>query len=210
MANSIINSQSNQMFTVKNNGITILGRTRVYDTYQLMISDKHPSDFAWCIDASEDPTVNTGSAFYYYKNGKWQKLYESEAMDNELSFKPEGYDELVVTVNNLKNIVESGTPSGAINDHLNDQSIHVSSSDRVLWNTVSNKVDIVEGKGLSTNDFTDDDKNKLHSIENYNDSEIRASITETNNELSNTKTILESFIAEQLIINSALEELNQI
>lgn len=35
------------------------------------------------------------------------------------------------------------------------------------------KVDKEEGKGLSTNDFTEEEKNKLAGLENYNDSEIR-------------------------------------
>ena len=35
------------------------------------------------------------------------------------------------------------------------------------------KVDKVEGKGLSTNDFTDADKTKLDSLENYDDTEVQ-------------------------------------
>lgn len=41
---------------------------------------------------------------------------------------------------------------------------------------INNKVDKVDGKGLSTNDFTDEDKTKLDSLENYNDSEIKTSL----------------------------------
>lgn len=40
-----------------------------------------------------------------------------------------------------------------------------------------NKVDKEEGKGLSTNDFTDKQKQKLESLENYNDSTLRNSIS---------------------------------
>ena len=32
-----------------------------------------------------------------------------------------------------------------------------------LNNKINNKADLVEGKGLSTNDFTNEDKNKLNS-----------------------------------------------
>lgn len=35
------------------------------------------------------------------------------------------------------------------------------------------KVNVVDGKGLSTNDFTDDEKAKLKGLHNYNDSDLR-------------------------------------
>ena len=38
------------------------------------------------------------------------------------------------------------------------------------------KVDKVEGKELSTNDFTDDLKTKLESLNNYNDTEIKSTL----------------------------------
>lgn len=46
-----------------------------------------------------------------------------------------------------------------------------------LQSTVANKVDKVFGKGLSTNDYTTVEKNKLASLTNYNDSEVRELIT---------------------------------
>ncbi len=46
---------------------------------------------------------------------------------------------------------------------------HITSDERTLWNTVSNKVDKVSGKGLSTNDYTVAEKTKLAGIaENAN------------------------------------------
>lgn len=42
---------------------------------------------------------------------------------------------------------------------------------------VGEKVDKIEGKGLSTNDFTDAEKQKLLSLENYNDTAIIAETT---------------------------------
>lgn len=38
------------------------------------------------------------------------------------------------------------------------------------------KVDKIEGKGLSTNDYTNEEKEKLSTLENYDDSEVRALI----------------------------------
>lgn len=45
-------------------------------------------------------------------------------------------------------------------------------------NLLDNKVDIIEGKGLSTNDFTTLEKNKLNSLKNYDDSEIKTRVSE--------------------------------
>lgn len=62
--------------------------------------------------------------------------------------------------------------------HISDSIKHITASERELWNTVSNKanksfvndglnnkVDKIVGKGLSTNDYTADEKNKLAAIE---------------------------------------------
>lgn len=40
-----------------------------------------------------------------------------------------------------------------------------------------NKEDKVEGKGLSTEDYTTQEKNKLDSLQNYNDDEVRELIS---------------------------------
>lgn len=46
-----------------------------------------------------------------------------------------------------------------------------------LQTDIKNKVDKVSGKGLSTNDYTTKEKNKLAGLTNYNDSEVRELIT---------------------------------
>lgn len=43
---------------------------------------------------------------------------------------------------------------------------------------ISNKVDKVEGKQLSSNDYTDDDKTKLSGLSNYDDTNIKKEISE--------------------------------
>lgn len=63
--------------------------------------------------------------------------------------------------------------------HINDSIKHITSSERTLWNTVSDKsdkvyvdtelnkkVDKVAGKQLSTEDYTTQEKNKLASVDN--------------------------------------------
>ena len=48
-----------------------------------------------------------------------------------------------------------------INNHINDTNTHITSDDKTKWN---NKVDKVDGKGLSSNDFTNEEKAKLASL----------------------------------------------
>lgn len=48
--------------------------------------------------------------------------------------------------------------------HLTDKVKHITPDERTLWNTVKNKVDSIPGKGLSTNDYSTAEKNKLSGI----------------------------------------------
>lgn len=51
--------------------------------------------------------------------------------------------------------------------------------DTAIWKAVNNKVDKEEGKGLSTNDYTDEEREKLAGLENYDDTELKEEIAET-------------------------------
>ena len=52
----------------------------------------------------------------------------------------------------------------------------------------NNKVDKIEGKGLSTNDYSNEDKAKLDSLQNYDDTEIKADISDLQDDISNLNT----------------------
>lgn len=58
-----------------------------------------------------------------------------------------------------------------------------------------NKEDKVEGKGLSTEDYTTQEKNKLASLQNYNDSEVRELISALSLRLTTLSEDLESLEA---------------
>lgn len=58
-----------------------------------------------------------------------------------------------------------------------------------------NKEDKVEGKGLSTEDYTTQEKNKLTSLQNYNDSDVRELISALNLRLTTLSEDLESLEA---------------
>ena len=49
-------------------------------------------------------------------------------------------------------------------NHISDAVKHITAAERTLWNTVGNKVDTISGKGLSSNDYTTEEKNKLAGI----------------------------------------------
>lgn len=90
---------------------------------------------------------------------------------NELNVNPdwnstEGHGEIL---NKPTLLSQFDNDAGFINDetfssHAQDKTIHVNLQDRNKWNEVVNKVDRVDGKGLSTEDYTTEEKEKLASI----------------------------------------------
>lgn len=53
--------------------------------------------------------------------------------------------------------------------------------------SLGNKVDKVSGKGLSTNDYTTTEKNKLAGLSNYDDSQISGRVTAAENDIATLK-----------------------
>lgn len=51
--------------------------------------------------------------------------------------------------------------------------------DSLLWEALNDKVDKVAGKGLSTNDYTDEEREKLAGLENYDDAKLKEELSET-------------------------------
>ena len=62
---------------------------------------------------------------------------------------------------NMRKIDEKIADVENLSEHINDKKLHVTEQEKQTWN---DKQDKVEGKGLSTNDFTDEDKNKLNDM----------------------------------------------
>ena len=61
-----------------------------------------------------------------------------------------------------------------------------------ITNLQNNKVDKVQGKGLSTNDYTNEEKNKLASLENYDDTEIKQELTTQGTQIEQNKTDIDT------------------
>ena len=72
-------------YGVSTKGITVAGSTKAYKTIAERDADKNSSMFAFVQDASADPTVKTGFAIYYKKANGWKKVFEEEAMDQDIS-----------------------------------------------------------------------------------------------------------------------------
>lgn len=93
-------------YYVSTKGITTSGKVVVFKTIKHRDDYRPTPEYAWVIDATADPTVNTGSAFYVYANKTWKKLYETEMMDN-----PGGQGGTIVLDNNWESI--QGKPAAS-------------------------------------------------------------------------------------------------
>lgn len=88
-------------------------------------------------------------------------LQNSKVSNEELNTK---LNEIQQQINNINASFENAIQ--AINEHEEAQT-------QQLNNLENNKVDKVEGKGLSANDFTNEEKEKLAGLSNYDDTEIK-------------------------------------
>ena len=86
----------------------------------------------------------------------------------------------------------NGTKWVLVNNKTNE---NISQIKQQIADLEQNKEDKVEGKGLSTEDYTTQEKNKLASLQNYNDSEVRELISALNLRLTTLSEDLESLEA---------------
>lgn len=63
-----------------------------------------------------------------------------------------------------------------------------SENDSILNTALENKVDKVEGKGLSTNDYTTEEKTKLAGLENYDDTNLSSKVSTIETKISEQDT----------------------
>ena len=103
----------------------------------------------------------------------------------------ENYDDSVITedIKKIKTKLEGKADSSTLATHTNNNLIHITDEERQAWN---NKVSPEEGKGLSTNDFTNEYKQKLDDLRDFDDEDIARSIAAINNSLAQ-KISVETF-----------------
>lgn len=103
-------------------------------------------------------------------------------------------------VQNLQNQINNKVDSSTFNTTISE-----------LETQLDTKVDKAEGKGLSSNDYTDDEKEKLASLENYDDTEIKEALsgkadkTEIPKKLSQLEND-ENFV-DETYVNNAIDNL---
>lgn len=131
------------------------------------------------IVSSKDVTINdekiqTGDA---NDNAEWQASMENEYIPNLVDScyidREFATSEEVAHVFDIYNPLEDS--SITVDDVPTDNSENLVRSGGVKA-CLDNKVDKVNGKGLSANDYTTDEKNKLASLSNYDDTNLLARI----------------------------------
>ena len=110
-------------------------------------------------------------------------------------------DELNTAQQNIENLQEGqSTASGDVTD-LKSRVNTLEEDNTKNKQDIANKVDKVEGKGLSTEDYTTAEKQKLAGLKNYDDTEIKQDIQKIDKDISNIKT-------EQTEQNKRIEQTN--
>lgn len=90
-------------------------------------------------------------------------------------------------------LYKSASSDEKIAEHNADEAAHP-----YIQGLLENKVDKEDGKGLSTNDYTNADKTKLSELSNYDDTQVRQMITDTNAHFANYYTKAESYSATEV------------
>lgn len=107
-------------------------------------------------------------------------------------------DELSTAQQNIEDLQEGqGTASSDITN-LKNRVTTLEGDNTKNKQDIANKVDKVEGKGLSTEDYTTAEKQKLAGLNNYDDTEIKQDIQELQTDVSDIK-------AEQEVQNNLLQ-----
>lgn len=97
-------------------------------------------------------------------------------------------DELSTAQQNIEDLQSGqGTASGDIAS-LKNRVTTLEGDNTKNKQDIANKVDKVEGKGLSTEDYTTAEKEKLAGLKNYDDTEIKQDIQEINEDVSDIKS----------------------
>lgn len=71
---------------------------------------------------------------------------------------------------------------------------------------ITGKVDKIEGKGLSTNDFTNEEKTKLSILENYDDTQVKSDINVINEKIPTQASNINQ-LADKDFVNSSLNSI---
>lgn len=181
-------------------GVTFVGKTRTYQTWDDMLKEQYPGKLAWVVDASGDPTVNVGSALYTWREYQgWVKIYETESMDLDINdainmfvgwvaspeqlntLYPTGKDGMFAIVGTTDTIWVWDSESGAWVDTGQDQ-VMINNQ----WDSIENKPDYFPSTfELVVN--TENDQTLSQTINNLTlvDTDLTNRLVNVENKLSN-------------------------
>lgn len=103
--------------------------------------------------------------------------------DNILSDRCDTYDSHVANVSNPHNVTKAQVGLGNVQNVTTDTAVTKDSKNNVqsgaVYTQLANKVDKVAGYGLSQQNYTLTEKNKLAGLKNYDDTSVKSRITAT-------------------------------
>jgi len=105
--------------------------------------------------------------------------------------------ELENSVTTINSTLETKANKVEVDAALADKATKTELTDEIsaVTNTLNNKVDAVEGKQLSDQNFTAAEKEKLASLENYDDSNLNTAITKINSDINDLSSSVDAKFA---------------
>lgn len=170
------------------NPITILGESHTAESGCVVFYNN--KEFVWNGSAWEELGDLSGVDFTGYATEKWveDKKYLTQETDPIFNASPAKG----ITNDDIKNwngkTSNVGTITGIKMNGVSKGTSGVVDLGTVITN-VDGKVDKVDGKGLSENDFTDTLKTKLEGLSNYDDTSIKESINKKQDKITDLDTI---------------------
>ena len=117
-------------------------------------------------------------------------------------------DEKDSVIDEINRVVDETNASFEDIDNTNQKTSKtiesINNNIKQLNDTVSDKVDKEEGKQLSSNDFSSEEKEKLARLTNYDDSKVRAGIDEINSKIPSQASSINK-LADKDFVNSSIE-----
>lgn len=134
--------------------------------------------------------------------------YDDSLLKTEIEKNRENIELNKQEINNLDDIkVDKVTGKSLIADTEIARLKNVKNYDDTQIKTdIAKKVDKEEGKGLSSNDFTNEEKEKLSSLENYDDTQVKQDINRIKEKIP-TQATNNNQLADKDFVNSSLNSI---
>ena len=129
-----------------------------------------------------------------------------EEQTNEQSEELEELDLFVWSEEDLAKPVDQ-SPKFDYMKSIGDNFKKIKEKDKKNTEAINNKVSIEEGKGLSTNDFNNEYKQKLDELKNYDDTEVVQELEKLQQENTELKKTQDDMIEKQLNKQSEVDTL---